>query len=129
MRDRLEKEIELLRKAYLSIHNGTEMDWVIIEEVQLPAGYNRDVTDILFFIPSGYPETPPDNFFVPAGLRLEGGGQPGAFNPNHRTHENEQWDRYSWHLDSGWSPTDSIEDGSNLLTFMGSVEDRLEEVQ
>lgn len=129
MRDRLEKEIELLRRNYPSVLTGTDEDWVIIDKVPLPTGYNRDVTDVLFFIPSGYPETPPDNFFVPAGLRLEGGGQPDAFNPNHRTHRNEQWDRYSWHLDNGWSPAASIEEGSNLLTFMGSVEDRLQEVE
>lgn len=129
MRDRLDQEIALIRKQYPDVRHDQNYDWVIIKDVPLPADYNRDTTDVLIVIPSGYPETPPDNFWVPSGLRLENDGQPDAFNPNHRTQEGEEWDRFSWHEDDGWAPTKDIEYGSNLLTFMSTVEERLEEAE
>lgn len=127
MKDRLDEEIALLRKEYQAVRHGENYDWVVVEDVQLPDEYNRDGTDVLVFIPSGYPETPPDNFFVPNGLQLSNGGQIDNFSKNHQTHEGGQWDRFSWHEEAGWSPSKDVEDGSNLLTFMGTVEDRLEE--
>lgn len=129
MRDRLDQEIALVRKQYPGVRHDQNYDWVVVEEVPLPADYNRDTTDVLIVIPSGYPETPPDNFWVPSGLRLENDGQPDAFNPNHRTHEGEEWDRFSWHEDDGWTPSEDIEDGSNLLTFMSTAEERLKEAE
>lgn len=127
MKERLDQEIALLRKEYPAVRHSENYDWVVVKDVPLPDGYNRDATEILTFLPAGYPETPPDNFFVPAGLRLTNGDQIDAFNRNHRTHEGEQWARFSWHEDSGWSPTEDVKDASNLLTFMGTVEERLKE--
>lgn len=129
MRNRLDQEVALLRKQYPGVRHNQNFDWVVVEDVTLSAGYNRDTTDILLIIPAGYPETPPDNFWVPPGLRLENDGQPDAFNPNHRTHEGEEWDRFSWHEDDGWAPSKDVKDGSNLLTFMRTVEERLEEAE
>lgn len=129
MRDRLDQEIALVQKQYPGVRHGQNYDWVVVEDVPLPDDYNRDTTDVLIVIPSGYPETPPDNFWVPPGLRLENGGQPDAFNPNHRTHEGEEWDRFSWHEDDGWAPSEDVEEGSNLMTFMSTVEERLKEAE
>lgn len=129
MSERLEKELALLGEKYPSVRHDGPNTWVIVEDLPLPNGYNRSATDVLILIPSGYPETPPDNFYVPAGLRIAENGQPDAFNANHREHEGEPWDRYSWHEDDGWAPAADIEAGSNLLTFMGTVEERLRAVE
>ena len=129
MKERLEKEVALLQKQYPAVRHDQNLDWVIVEDLPLPDEYNRDTTGVLIFVPSGYPETPPDNFWVPSGLRLANDGQPDAFNPSHRTHEGEEWDRFSWHEDDGWAPSEDVEDGSNLLTFMQTVEKRLKEAE
>lgn len=129
MSERRRSEIALLREGYPSVRHDDPIEWVIVEDTALPDGYNRSETEILIDLPAGYPQTPPDNFYVPAGLRLADGSQPDAFNPKHRTHVGEQWDRFSWHEDDGWSPAPTIENGSNLLTFMATVEERLGAVE
>lgn len=127
MKDRREREVGLLERQYSAVRHDSNIDWVIVEGVPVEGDFNRDETEVLVDIPSGYPETAPDNFWVPTGIELIGGGQPERCSPEHRTHEGEQWDRFSWHVDSGWAASEDIEDGSNLLTFMNSVEDRLGE--
>lgn len=126
MQDRYEEEIELLRQQYPSVEHDEDFNWVLVEEVELSDGWSRDTTKILLFPPSGYPETPPRNFWVPPGLKFEG-QMPGSFNRNHKRHDGQQWDRFSWRVRSNWTPAATVEDGSNLLTFMNSVEARLEE--
>ena len=126
MQDRLESEIDLLQQQYPSIEHGGNFDWVLVEGVELDEEWNRDTTDVLLQLPSGYPETPPRNFWVPAGLKCNG-QQPGSFATNHKRHDGQHWDRFSWRVQNNWKPTEDVKDGSNLVTFMNSVEARLEE--
>lgn len=96
--------------------------------VPLPDGWNKNATDVLIILGPGYPNTPPDNFYVPTGLQLANGSNPGNFSPNAFSHEGKSWDMFSWHHESGWAPAADIGGGSNLLTFMLEVERRLGEV-
>lgn len=127
MQVRREKEIELLRRQYAGVRHDPDFQWVIVEGVPVDGDFDRDETEVLFDIPPGYPQTAPDNFWVPDGLELNSGGQPDRYSSENRTHEDKKWGRFSWHEEDGWAPSDDIEDGSNLLTFMGSVQDRLAE--
>lgn len=130
MNGRIEEEIELLRDRYGDVTPSDDGQHIVVHNVDVADGWNRDTTDVLIELKNGYPDTPPDNFWVPAGLRPESGGTPGDLSAGHKSYQGESWDRFSWHAEDGdWWPHPDIEDGSNLLTFMGTVEDRLSEVQ
>ena len=122
-------EIKLLRKKHGKIEHGPNLEWIIFKEFELPKGWNRNTTEILIMIPSGYPVTPPDNFCVPVGLRLESGAMPQSYSES-QSHFGRQWGVFSVHVQKEtWSPSTDILSGNNLLTYMTVVvEKRLEEV-
>jgi hypothetical protein len=123
--DRRTAEVELLRKKYSKVDAGAQCEWVIVHSVPLGPGWNRAETDVLLILTGAYPETAPDNFYVPAGLRLQGGAVPGSMTPGSFSHQGQMWDTFSWHIDNGWSPSSDVKGGSNLLGVMREVERRL----
>lgn len=125
--ERRAAEIDLLRKRYPDVETASAGEWVLVRDVPLAAGWNKDRVDVLFFVPAGYPSTPPDNFYVPPGFRLANGNVPANFQEASLQHAGANWGTFSYHLDAGWKPIASPLDGSNLLTFMGRVEGRLAE--
>ena len=84
------------------------------------------MTDVLILIPSAYPTVPPDNFYVRNGLRLPGGNVPGNYSEE-QSILGQSWGQFSFHAQA-WNPTSDISDGDGLLTFMLSVEGRLQEL-
>ena len=122
-------EITLLEKKYGKIEHGPNLEWVLFREFRLKKGWNRDMTELLIIIPPGYPVTPPDNFYVPTGFRLESGAMPQSYSEN-QNHLERQWGVFSVHIQKEtWSPSADILSGNNLLTYlMVVVEKRLEEV-
>ncbi len=128
MIERRRREVELLRRKHGQVDHGPQFDWVIVRGVPLPQGYNRAATDVLIIMGPGYPNTPPDNFYVTPGLRLANGSPPSNSSPGSFSHEGTSWDMFSWHHEAGWNPATDPEDGSNLLGFMREVERRLAEV-
>jgi len=87
---------------------------------------DREYTELLVIIPSGYPSIPPDNFFVPTGFKIASGKPIGNYSEP-VAHINRQWGQFSYHLDGEWKPASNILDGDNLMSFMLKVNDRLEE--
>jgi len=126
MIDRILQEVKLLQKQYGVVENDSDGKWVLIKNYQLPKGWNKDQTDILINIPAGYPATPPNNFFVPVGLRLTNGANINAYTEPH-LHWNKDWGQFSYHSDGDWIPSKDMLDGDTLLTFMLSVQKRLSE--
>jgi len=126
MHERVGTEIELLRGKYPALRHGSDLNWVLIPEFDLPPGrFNKEKTPLLFSIPVGYPNTGPDNFLVTVELRLKDGGMPPGFNPNSNSSSGAaavsgDWGWFSWHPQS-WRPAASIEAGDNLLTFVRGV--------
>lgn len=127
MLERRLEEIELLRKRYGSIEHDPKVEWILFKEFRLPAGWNREMIELLIIIPPGYPTTPPDNFYVAPGLRLASGAEPTNFSKG-VTHLGRQWDQFSYHIAGQWKPAASILHGDNLQTFMLKVIDRLKEL-
>ena len=103
MLERRRREVELLRRQYPQVEHGPDLDWVLFRDFALPPGWNRKSTDLLVLIPPGYPETPPDNFHVLAGLRVESGADPGNYSEGQEL-LGESWGQFSYHADE-WSPT------------------------
>lgn len=126
MPERVLKEIELVRVKYCSLHYGEKLDWVLIPDYPLPRNqYNKSQTKLLFLIPTGYPNTGPDNFFVEADLRLVNGGMPLSLNLGTQSSNGiapiqGDWSWFSWHPKL-WRPADNIEAGDNLLSFLRGV--------
>ena len=127
MLDRRQQEIELMRKKYGPLEQGPNLEWVLFKEFTLPKGWNSATTSLLILIPPGYPVTPPDNFYVSPGLRLESGAMPSNYSEG-PTHLGQQWGQFSIHAQKEcWAPKADFLEGDNLLTFMLIVERRLKE--
>ena len=127
--ERRKHEIELLRKKYGELEQGSNQDWILFKRFPMPPGWNRQVTELLLIIPPGYPTTPPDNFYVPNGLRIVADGSeklPSNYSEN-QTVLGGNWAQFSYHA-QGWNPTPGPLEGDNLLTFMLAVERRLREL-
>ncbi len=87
-------------------------------------GWNRDIADLLFVVPPGYPAGPPDCFWVePGGFRLADGGTPQNSNDGSPIPGDVQEARsttwFSWHVQS-WNPS-----RDTLITYLNVILSRL----
>lgn len=128
MHERVRQEIELLRGRFPNLQHGEQLNWVLIPSYPLPNKYNKSHTSLLWIIPPGYPQTPPDDFFVDGDLSLRDGNKPppalnlGANSSSGPAPVAGNWSWFSWHPESGrWRPAAEIEKGDNLSTFLRSV--------
>ncbi len=128
MTERILQELDLLQKSYGEIEYGPNLDWVIIKNLIMPEGWNRSSTELLILITPTYPQTPPDNFYVPPGLKTVHGNTPGNYSEPVPQIVGRQWGQFSYHLDGEWHATADIYKGDNLQTFVLKVIDRLKEV-
>lgn len=127
MLDRRNEEINLLRSQYGDLEVGPNGDWIIVRRWALPPGWNKDETQVLVFIPPGYPPTPPDNFYTDHDLRLKDGRRPGNTSENQRKID-RTWLMFSYHVDaSEWTPHANLLNGHNMMTFLQGVSKRLQE--
>lgn len=128
MKDRIEAEIALLRRVYPSLVHGEALDWVMVPDYLLPpASYNRTSTRLLVLLPSIYPQSPPDNFYVDVGLRAADGSGLNNYSEGGGVPIPGSWGNFSWHSDGEWKPGVTPETGDNLTTFFRSVNIRLRE--
>ena len=108
---------------YLTVEHADDYSWVLIRELRLSPGWNRETTDVL--VPLG-PDalTAPDNFYVPEGIRLASGATPANYSDGQPLLD-RQWGQFSFHDQKNmWTPREPVEDGDNLTTFMIEVERR-----
>lgn len=122
------KEFKLIEAKYGDIEVGPQLEWLVIDQWPLPAGWNKQKTALLVFIPPGYPVTPPDNFYTDNDLLLANGATPGNTSPNQVGPLDKQWLQFSFHIENGdWHAHTDLLQGHNLFTFLNGVEKRLEE--
>ena len=126
MRERRQNEIQLVEVAHPDLEVGPNLDWLILNGLVLAPGWSLDMTDALVLIPSGYPTTPPDNFYSDPTLRLKNGQLPEATS-GPVNHIGRQWLQFSYHVEH-WQPHADFRKGHNLLTFLQGVRRRLSEV-
>lgn len=126
MHDRVNAEIDELKKKYPNLQHGEQLNWILIPEFPLAPGlHNKGTTKLLFVMPPGYPNTGPDDFFVDNDLRFAGGNTIPAFNSGPNSSSGPapvpgDWGWFSWHP-SSWRPAATIEGGDNLMTFVRGV--------
>lgn len=116
----------MLRKRYAVVEHGQNLDWVVVRGLALSEVWSQDSTDVLVLIPAGYPATPPDNFYVPEGLRSTDGRPPSSYSEGQNTPLGGGWGQFSFHAKS-WSPGATAETGDNLVTYLVMAERRLGE--
>jgi len=127
MSERIKEELELLHQNYSNIEYIEAGQWVRIRDYPIPAGlpWNRQVTDVCFQIPPGYPGAPPYGFYVPAGIMFDGSLPNSYTEPAQNKPPFEgMWGMFSWSVDSAWLPKADLRAGSNLLNFVRTFKDR-----
>lgn len=138
---RIHYEVALAAVRYSRTHSADFDDesgsWVIIKDFPLPKGYNYETTDILVLLPSNYPQTPPDWFYVDDNLRLANGDKPShvfyqntAHDPNARRPISEPPQMQGWtgcclHIRS-WQPAANPVEGHSLLSVCELIRGALE---
>jgi hypothetical protein len=123
-KERIEQEVALLRQRFPRLEQKD--DWIRLPDYPLPPGWNRDKTDVVFFIPPPYPGSPPYGFFVPIGLRC-GSNPPGSYKePAKETVPFDgQWGKFSWTPEDGqWLAKEPITAGRNLLNWTEGIASR-----
>lgn len=109
---KFEADLDLLRARCSTVEridDGTR-SLVIVRALELPAHWNRPITDILFHVPQGYPIAAMDMFWVTPGLALADGRSPQNADQI-EVYAGESWQRFSWHYPPGhqWNPaTDGL---------------------
>lgn len=94
---------------------------IVAADLELPAGWNKDRTRVMFVLPVAFPSAQPDCFFADLDLRLSDGNMP--MNSGIQDLDGVSYLWFSWHL-STWAP--SIDDTATYLRF---VERRLRDVR
>lgn len=128
MKDRIEAELQLLRRYYPDLEFRDDGHWIRIPRYLVPEGiWEQAEATVCFQIPmSGYPGQAPYAFFVQPGLRLKSTGQkPNNYEePASGVPFEGVWGKFSW-TQENWRATADPVSGSNLLNFVGSFRDRL----
>ena len=77
---------------------------VILKQLKLPnLKYDSDLADVLFLLPSGYPDSPPDMFFANPWLKLRSVDRFPRAADQPFPYANISWQRWSRHSDQ-WRP-------------------------
>jgi hypothetical protein len=131
MLPRVKQELDLLvpliERRYGTAEVSANLDWLVVRDWELPAGWNKGKTDVLVLIPPGYPSTPPDNVHTDPDLRLANGDEPGNAAGN-ATYAGRTWRVFSYHVETAdWHPSREPLSGHNLLTFLEGTARRFQE--
>lgn len=129
MEDRIEAELRLLASRYPEIEYRPEGQWVKVPLQALPAGWQPEVLDVSFQIPTGFPGTPPYGIYVPVGITFCGNrpdnyAEPAPSQPPF----GGAWGILSWTPEEGvWQPKIDVATGSNLLNWVIGFSQRFKE--
>ena len=128
MENRIEQEIELLKKNNLDVQ--VKDRWIMLKDYSIPAGigWNRESNDICFEVLPEYPGKPPYGFYVPAGLLCNGQRANNYTEPSQNKPSFEgAWGFFSWTQEKGWKATVDLQKGSNLYNFILTFKERFKQ--
>ncbi|MCF8332070.1 MAG: hypothetical protein K9H84_06425 [Bacteroidales bacterium] len=132
MNERIQKEIELLKKYFPDLKIDENQKWILLPNYQLPEGmgWNKDSMDICVEFRKGYPGIPPYGIYVSADLRYNG-EPPKNWQPKAKNQPSfpGDWAIISWAPDGKWEPKSDVVKGSNMLNFVLSFKERFKEGQ
>lgn len=109
-----EQFLEFKGWAYKVIPEG-QMFSLIISDYPVPAGYDRDEVDLLLRLPAGFPDAPPDMFWMEPFVAYADGSVPPQTEVR-EPHHGRTWQRWSRHLAVAWRPgIDSLQSYLRLI--------------
>lgn len=90
-----------------------ESGWtnVVLKDYALPVGFDRESVDLLVRLPPGFPDVPPDMFWVDPQIKVARTQALAPASAHTETHAGRSWQRFSRHLQPGvWRPgVDSLD--------------------
>lgn len=108
-----ETDHEWLRKRGFNyeVIDGGGWTNLIIRNYRLPPGFDHEQVDLLIRLASGFPDSPPDMFWVDPWIKLAATQAYAPASAQPEEHLGRTWQRFSRHLGPGaWRPgIDSLE--------------------
>jgi len=126
MATRIEDELALLRRHFGDLEYRPEGQWIRLPAYHLPELWEPADAALCFQVPVQYPAGPPYGFFVSPAPRLKSGAQLQNCAPSSEPPFLGGWMKFSWSARE-WRPTADLQSGSNLLNYVWSFRDRLDE--
>jgi len=119
---RITSGVELLSKRFKAVSVSPMLRSVLIQDFELPKGWNRRVSRLLIELPMAYPRIPPMKFFIDKGL-LRHGQQPAHYYEtllgNFGLRRGYAW--ICMQSIASWRPSVNILEGDNLITICNIV--------
>ena len=131
MKERIDKELLLLRQRYANLEYREDGRWVRVPGYPLPEGWSLGSTDVAFQILPAFPGSPPYGIYVPAGLRFKD-QKPDNYTEPASTQPpfGGEWGLFSWStVDGQWRATaepDPVR-GYTLVAWVNGFAARFEE--
>lgn len=111
-------DLEHLKSLDLEFDVSSEggMTCVVINDFPLPAGYSEPKTELLLRLPPGFPDLPPDMWWMWPGVTYADGQVPQATEVR-EVHLGKEWQRWSRHFgEAQWRPgRDSLQSFLRLI--------------
>jgi hypothetical protein len=126
MSARWEQELELLRSVYPPLEYRLDggQHWVRLAAYEPPAGWSEASVELAFRIPAQAGEAPYAFWLRPTISRTD--GQPVNNATTGATPWGTDFQQFSW-SPVGWQPKADVRVGANMLAFVRSISERLEE--
>lgn len=118
----VERHFDALREQHpgAALTANPDGTWTVrVPQVPLADGWNRDMVEVAFIVPTGYPLASPDCFWAEPGLALASGGPPKNTGMSPAPGSPPNWLWFSWHPGM-WDPN-----GSDLGTYLRLIRRRL----
>jgi hypothetical protein len=125
--DRIEEELRLLKQYFPEILYREDGRWVLFPRYALPEGrWSVNEVRMAVQFPPGFPGNGPYAFQVSPRLRLANGSPPSNSADSAEPPFGGEWLKFSWSLPE-WRATADIQTGFNMLNFVLTIKNRLEE--
>lgn len=135
--DRIEGELDLLRKFYPDVEYDISSKIFVIPKYEIPSDFwSAKTVRLAFQVPAGYPGQPPYAFYIEGGVKLR---EKSDQEPDQQVDKKPSnyddcplppfegvWGKFSW-AHENWKPTSDLSSGSNLLNFVQTFKDRFNE--
>jgi hypothetical protein len=116
--ERILLDLYLLQQAYRIVkYDRDRLLWVLIQDFDLPPGYNKHSSELLVELPRNYPFGPPCNFFLDRSIKTEKGKSIQHYYPGRQY--NKYYDKgWAWFCITfkNWKVREDIMESDNLLT-------------
>lgn len=118
----LERDLRNLSRAGFPLWVDERMRFIIVEDVQLPYGYDRARIPVLIELPKSYPRVPPgvggSQVYIPDDIRFLGSSLDDVHVGNTPSFKTPGWPDWAWlcYERIDWNPL-----CDNLITFLEMI--------